>query len=100
MKALLIAAIFAAGTAMADDMILKGEPGYYARLQDAPCTNAAILAHVKEDFRPMFKAAIVGTPTESIPACWVAYAGQVLVTFEDGSDMALPVARFERTGGI
>lgn len=100
MKAILFAAIFAAGTAMADDMVLKGEPGYYARLQEAPCTNPEVLRHVKDAYHASFRSAVVGTPTESFPACWIAHAGAVLLTFEDGSDMALPIDRFQRTKGI
>jgi hypothetical protein len=96
----LIFAVLLAGPALADDMVLTGQPGYYARLQDVACTNAAILAHVKPDFRHAFKAGVVGTPEATIPACWVSVQGHVLLTFEDGSDITLPVTGFRKAVGL
>lgn len=96
----LLAALLAASPAVADDLMLKGERGHYARLQDKPCANELILSHIRDEFKHAFRAGIVGTPDATIPMCWIEMQGQVLVSFEDGSHIQLPASGFKRSVGL
>lgn len=100
MRHILAVSLLAALPALADDAVLTGERGYYARLQDAPCTDQAILEPVRDTYKSRFRTAIVGTPQATIPECWYADGDEVLLAFQDGSHIVLPVAGFKRTKGV
>lgn len=86
--------------AMADDMVMRGLRGAYVRLMDAPCADPNILAHIRPEHRAIFRQAIVAVSGETIPGCWAAHSGAVLVTFTDGSDIMLEQEKFKRESGI
>lgn len=102
MKALiLVAALMAAGPALADDMVFKSE-STTVRLTEASCEQAsfqAVLAQVKPE---PARVAVVTFNGRHIPACWVAHqeSGNVAIVDADGDMGLIPMAEFKREAGI
>lgn len=94
---ILIAALFA----------LPVNAGYIARngsnwlrLGDGPCTNAAVIALLKEEWRDKFKAASARAQGQHFEACWIEHEGLAMVLYEDGDKSIFPLDAFRTEVGI
>lgn len=104
MKAVLLAAaLLAAGTAMADDMVASDPTvGVVLRLKEAPCASpdlAVVLAIVNPE---PAKAAEVHWRGQDRVGCWVTVPDQPLVAVVDeaGGNGVLPLQSFKRAPSI
>jgi hypothetical protein len=100
-RALIIAAILAAGSAIADDMVYKDD-NVTVRLRSEPCATAsmqAVLAQVQPE--PAAKVAEVIFQGRAIAACWMAHqeSGNVVLIDADGDAGMIPMAQFKRVPG-
>lgn len=96
---LIAAALFASGTAFADDFVLKAGADTL-RLQDAPCAYESVLSQLNEQWRGKFKRANAVVRGKQYEACWIADASGVFVAFDDGDEARFPFAVFKRESGI
>lgn len=101
MRYLILAAVLAAGPALADDMVAKGETTTI-RLMDAPCEQASFQAMLVQVKPEPAKRAVVVHKGRPIPACWVAHqeSGNVAIIDADGDMGLIPMAEFKREAGI
>ena len=101
MKALLlVAAVMAAGPAIAgSDMVFKAGNDML-RLSDSPCVHAGTLAQIVPEWREKFKKAQAVVGGKQFYACWIADKDGVFVLFEDGDTSRLPTTVFKPDEGV
>lgn len=102
MRALIVAALVAAGPALADEMVFKSG-STVVRLQDKPCASQRVQMLVKTQDADMLKnmgAGYVVFQGREIPMCWTLRGDAVLVVDEDGDAGLIPVAEFKRDAGV
>ena len=100
MKKLLIAALLAAGPAMAD-LVATNSGGDELRLMNSPCVHGGILGHLKEEYRPKFKKAQAWIGGKMHYACWIdTNEGAYFVMWESGEGSAFPVTSFIDQPGV
>jgi hypothetical protein len=97
MRSLVIAALLAAGPAMAD-YVLKTESGYI-RLQDAPCTHAKVLDLLRPQFHSEFRHGYLVFKGKQLAACWIFKDGEVTIIDEEGDGGSVPVDAFKKVSG-
>lgn len=93
MRILLIAALLAAGPAVAEDRIARNGADSI-RLTDAPCGESvrALLPPAVHDKLRAAQAEIGGQKYE---ACWVRYQGAVYLFYADGDQGEVPEQAFK-----
>ena len=93
MKRLLLAALLAAGPAMADLVAKSGDNEL--RLLNTPCVNSAVLAHIRDEWRDKFKAATAQLGANYFNACWIdTEQGAYFIVYSDGDQNVIPVRAF------
>lgn len=98
MKRLIVAAaLVAASSAMAGDLVMSNKDGNELRLYDRACSHGGTLAILKEEWRPNFHDARIRDKRGTIVwyACWIEENGQAVVVFEDGDVLAFPLSAFQ-----
>ena len=101
MRTLLMAALLAAGPALAEKVASNGSNEL--RLLDAACDHADILPHLKPEFHHRFKRAQATLQGRVIRACWIHTAEDdgedtFYVIFEDGIGASYPAQLFKEAG--
>lgn len=97
MRALIIAALLAAGPAVADQVARNGDAEL--RLQGSVCSHAGTLAQLKPEWRDKFRnARFIKGGTILAYACWIEDEDGYVVIYEDGSDMTYPTQLFKIEG--
>jgi hypothetical protein len=98
----IIAALIAAGfsTFTQADLVARGGANEL-RLLNTPCTNAAVLAHLKDEWHDKFKTAHATIGPRHFAACWIdTEQGAYFVVYEDGDQSAVPVGVFADQPGV
>ena len=100
-RAIILAAILAAGSAFAEDMVYQDQ-NVTVRLRSEPCATAsmkAVLAQVVPE--PQAKIAEITFQGRSIAACWMAHheSGNVVLIDAEGDAGLIPMADFKRAPG-
>jgi hypothetical protein len=90
--ALSLILLFAAAPLAAELAIKK--PGLDLRLQDAPCTDPKVLAHLPEQWKTKFRRASLTLDGSRLGACWIDEGEGVALVIEDGSGGRLPKSTF------
>lgn len=95
MRALMLAALVAAGPAFADAVLKVGTNEL--RLSASACSHEGIRAQIRPEFVDKFKAAVAHVNGTTFQACWIAVPneGAVYVIFEDGDQQAYPMSAFK-----
>lgn len=84
-----------AAPAFAGDLVLRNkEAGVEVRLTQAPCLSPTVLDGVKAEYLPGLHAARATLTTKVIQGCWIEYEDQAVILFENGEQLALPMAAF------
>jgi hypothetical protein len=98
MRALLIAALLAAGPAVAERVVRNGQ--HELRLLDTACSHAGTLGHIKEEWRAKFKnARLMHKGKIQHYGCWIlADENTVFIMYEDGDVMEMPPQMFKEEG--
>lgn len=103
MRRLIIAALLAAGPAMAD-MVASNGAGDELRLFDRPCTIAAILAGIKPEFHSKFQAGQALIGGKVIRLCYIdTQEGSYFVVpegSEGGGGIVYSVTMFTSSPGV
>jgi hypothetical protein len=100
MRSLLIAALLAAGPALADDMVFQGD-GFLVRLEPTACLHENVLDKIKPEHHGAFRHGYVIVRGKTLNLCWtVAQPGEITVIDQDGDVGGLPISGFKRAGGI
>jgi hypothetical protein len=76
---------------MAQDMIAR-QGNNSVRLANAPCTSELVLARLRPELRPRFKAALAEVEGQTFQACWHAAGNVVHLLYEDGDQGIVPLA--------
>ncbi len=94
MKALLIAAAIAAGSAMADDMVARTGSDY-VRITSSPCSTPEVLALLPQSLKEQFHDAITQVAGQTFRGCWARLPdGSVFLRYEDGDAGLVPYRDF------
>jgi hypothetical protein len=95
---LLIAAGFSTFTQA--DLVARGGANEL-RLLNTPCTNAAVLAHLKDEWHSKFKTAHATIGPHYFNACWIdTEQGAYFIVYSDGDQNAIPVRAFVDQPGV
>lgn len=99
MKALLfVAAVMAAGSAIADDAVARSGKSY-VRITDAACPPE-VLGLLPPEVGDRFHAAFAVIDGKSFRACWAMLSdGNVVLQYEDGDGGMVPAADFRPAAG-
>jgi hypothetical protein len=83
MKRLIIAAVLAAGTAMAQDLVARNGSDY-VRLSSKPCSTPAVLALLPAELHDQFQEAVSQVEGKTFRGCWMMLPdGRVFLKYED-----------------
>jgi hypothetical protein len=83
-RVIIIAALLAAGTAMAQDLVARNGSDY-VRLSSKPCSTPAVLALLPAELHDQFQDAITYVGGQNFRGCWMRVpGGQVFLRYEDG----------------
>jgi hypothetical protein len=97
MRILICAALLAAGSVMAGDLVLKNKAnGSELRLHDSPCVNAETLARLNEEWRGKFKAAKILNQKGHVEwfGCWIEHDEETAyILMQDGSQLMMELSR-------
>lgn len=95
MKALLLSLALVAASACAGNLVLHNQQtGAEIRLADGPCVDEATAAEIKDEWVPKFKAATAIIDGKTFAGCWLEDAGRVVLFFENGERMLVPMSKF------
>lgn len=98
MKALILAALLAAGIAHADAVATSGKDSI--RLMTTPCAHE-ILSLIPTEFHGQFNAAVALIEGKTYHACWTMRSdGMVIMQYADGDMGAIPAAQFRASPGV
>lgn len=96
MKTLLVAALLAAGPAVADVIARSGEDS--VRLTQSPCAIAEHPAF-PTGIPEVFRAASAVVSKQMYVACWALRSdGQVFIVYDDGDAGLIPAGMFKQDG--
>jgi len=99
MKSLLIAAILAAGPALADLVTTNG--GNELRLMPGPCVHGGILGMLKPEHRAQFKKGQAYVQGKMFYACWTDTGeGSYVVFYDDGDVKVYSITSFTDQPGV
>lgn len=97
---ILAAAMLAAAPAMADLVASNGK-GNEMRLEQAPCTNEAVLSYLKPEFHSQFKRGMALLANKPVAVCWIdTEQGAYWIVTEAGEAVALPITIFVDEPGV
>lgn len=66
-------------------------PDVRASFTTEPCKDPDILARIREDYRPKFRAGLIALATgERVEVCWITYDGAIHFIAADGAPGAIP----------
>lgn len=100
MKAFLIAAIFAAGTAMAEEAVYKGD-GLTVRLSQEECRYTQLAdALTASGIVGKARTVTVTIRGMDIPGCWGLFGEKVLIADVSGDSGFLMLADFKPLPGV
>jgi hypothetical protein len=100
MKKLLIAALLAAGPAMAD-LVATNKGGDELRLMPGRCVHGGILGHLAEEWRPKFKKGQAWIGGKLHFVCWIDTGdGDYFVMGESGASHFYPITMFIEQPGV
>lgn len=100
MRALIFAALLAAGPALAGQRILADSPETWMRLYDSPCVHGGTLGKILPQWRAKFSKAEASVNGTRFYACWIVDEdGDVYFLLEDGRDGFLPLRSFKDEPG-
>jgi hypothetical protein len=100
MRKFLIAALVAAGPAIAGTEMVAGYGQDEIRIYDQKCEIASVLRHIQEDKRKDFRKARAKVNGQTYFACWVQLSApgmppSVALIYEDGDIGMIPVEHFK-----
>ncbi|MBI3150101.1 MAG: hypothetical protein HYZ17_16475 [Betaproteobacteria bacterium] len=82
-RALVFAAVLAAGLAMAEDRVAR-EGNDYVRIRTSPCSSAQVLALLPEEMHDQFQDAVSQVDGKTFRGCWMLLPdGRVFLKYED-----------------
>ncbi len=88
---LLCAAAFAAGPALAQDLVAR-QGNDTVRLADGPCTSEQVLARLQPELRSEFRAALAVVEGRTFEACWHPAGDAAHLLYEDGDQGIVPLS--------
>ena len=94
MRSLLIAAVLAAGPALADSEARQGAD--WVRIFDSPCVSAQTLVLIPPEARSDFQKAQGVYKGEKFFGCWQKRGGIVYILWEDGDHAIIPIEALRR----
>jgi hypothetical protein len=100
MRSILIAAVLAAGPAIAAQEMIAKSGDDHVRLIDAPCPYASVLMHIPEANRKAFRKADARVGGQRYFACFALKGDQVIIVYEDGDLGQIPAADFKEAQAI
>jgi hypothetical protein len=100
MRNLLIAAIFAAGPALAQTEMVARQGNDEVRIYDQKCETASVLRHIPEAQRKLFRKAMATIGGQRWYACYVIMQGGAYLVFEDGDHGFVPAGDFKEALGV
>jgi hypothetical protein len=87
-RALILVAVLAAGTAMADDLVARNGSDS-VRLTSRPCSTPEVLALLPADIHDQFQEAVAHVGGQTFRGCWILGPDdRVHLRYEDG-DMGI-----------
>jgi hypothetical protein len=87
-RALVLAAVIAAGSAMAGELVARSGSDY-VRITDKPCTTAEVLALLPADMHDKFQEATAQVDGKTFQGCWLMGQDErVYLRYSDG-DMGI-----------
>lgn len=90
MRALLLAAVLAAGPAIAGDLVAR-QGNDSVRLTEAPCANELVLGRLEASQHEDFHAASAVFQGKQFLACWRAMGNVAFLVYEDGDQGVIPL---------
>lgn len=95
MRTLLLSLALVAASACAGEMVLKNrQTGAEIRLGEAPCTNEATIAEIKDEMVPRFRAATALVDGQTYQGCWTEDGGLAILFFENGERFVTRISAF------
>lgn len=94
MRILLIAALIAAGPALAADRIAR-QGDDEVTIRETPCTVASVLMRIPEAQREGWQRADARFQGQRFFACWRVLQGAVELLYDDGDQGILPLTAFK-----
>lgn len=99
MRSILCAALLCAASAHAAERVAtQGKDE--ARISDAPCTNAAVLALIDPAGHGDFRRAVTRFQGQTYEACWRVVGGYAHLVYEDGDQGAIALEDFKVPASI
>ena len=98
MRSLLLAALLAAGPAMADELEFRNGKTFI-RLQDKACESQRVLSILRSDVHDRFRSGYMQHEGRLIQLCWTLEGNDVIVVDEDGDGGAVPAIAFSLAKG-
>jgi hypothetical protein len=100
MRTLILAALLAAGPALAGDHLVARQGADVARLTQQPCP-AAVLEQIPQHVREQFRLALMTVDGRSYDACWALRVDRIVqVVYHDGEGGLIPMDHFKREPGV
>ena len=94
-RVLMLAAVLAAGLAVADDRVARTGADF-VRIRTLPCSSPEVLALLSAELHDRFQEAVTSVEGKTFRGCWTLLPdGRVFLRYEDGDAGMVPLREFK-----